>query len=141
MSFEIDFPVDPTLSKPNQKWLSAWFSRGEECSFPPEDIVKELSLYRPSKAVTLSRAEVTPSLSFSMSSPHTYTQISSWTHSQLVAESFVHHKEPVLTCTFEPSSILVDTTLLHSEFMNYFFPDELEVLILPGTYSISVEKN
>lgn len=122
-----------TVTARTQSWLGNWFSGGAEVPNPTSDVVAELNVYCPLTVITLYRAEVTHNVqTFGLL---TYNNPSSWTYDLNVATRLsAGRNSPVITTTVHPNQVLVDSTLLPHTFMKRFFPEEVEVILLPGIY-------
>ena len=64
-----------------------------------------------------------------------YNEPSSWTYDPDVAALLSTGRNlPLISTIVDSNQVLVDTTLLPRTFMRQFFPEEVEVVLMPGTY-------
>lgn len=110
------------VSAETQRWLGHWLSGGAEVSGPSPVVVSDLRPYRLATRSVLYRGELVPC-------GGVYALPTSWTHDASIAARF---GGTLLQLYCDPESTLVDTTRLPQSFMRHFFPDEAEVIALPG---------
>lgn len=130
------------ISEETEEWLGNWLSDGAEITDLPQVVVQELKPYRLTGPTKLYRAEVTYR---DVRELQAYTNCSSWSYSREMAKNFAEDRfhedgsEVIIISTIAlPKESLVDTTRLPTKFMNSFNKEELEVILLPGIYSLKL---
>ncbi len=123
-------------------WLAGWLSGGKEIKKLPEKIKEEI-LEKTNEDLLLYRGVLKSDL-FEVDGDNVFiifdNMPSSWTWNKEVAKRF--SSEVVIT-KVDRKNVLIDTTMLTKEFMNSMggFPDELEVILLPGKFLTNLHPN
>ena len=126
------------ISETTGEWLSHWLTNGADASQIPEGAVEELASFRPEEPIRLYRAEVTFPYII-LPGEVSYSGPSSWAYDYTVAQDFAEGgRGPIITTLVDPDQVLVDTTLLPEAFMSNFEGQEVEVILLAGTYEVEV---
>ena len=122
------------------KWLGGWLSGGLEIMDLPKVVIKECKPYllQTEKQVTLYKAVKDNDIIEDDLYKNRYP--SSWTYSFEVAANFNEGLDlGIIKLMASNSMVLIDTTNIDSNFIESKFsgfPEEEEVIILPGEYRI-----
>lgn len=141
MIFEIKMD-DYGFSEDTKEWLSGWLSGGKEITDLTSVVIKEtknyinhdnneqLLLYK-----ALTENDVLENEIISFKGP------SSWTHDLDMAYNFKSVDLPIVSALIGNSNILIDTVELDQNYISRTlggFPEEHEVILLPGTYRATI---
>jgi hypothetical protein len=127
------------FSHETQMWLSGWLSGGAEITTITPSIIKELEFYSlGEEPIVLYRGlkkqdEI-------VGNKIKFNFYSSWTYSMEIADDFADDGR-IACITVAPKDTLVDTTMISKEYLSFYlggFPEEMEVIVNPGTYEITL---
>jgi hypothetical protein len=131
--------IEPNFKINTIEWLGNWLSGGKELTILPQTIKKELNQYIPTDNIVLYRGLLTTDIIHNIENKQCikFEFVSSWTYDKQMALNF---GDKVIMTTFEPKHVIIDTTIVSSDFIMMKcsgFPDELECIIDVGIYEFS----
>jgi hypothetical protein len=137
MAYEYEF------SEETVTWLGGWLSGGLEITNLPEIVIKETSEYTNigyHNKTKLYRA-LKPNDKILNNTLISSFMPTSWTLSLEVAEKFKHENLPIIEIEITNANVLINTTELDVDYIVKKlggFPEEAEVILLPGYYRFEV---
>ncbi|MFS8159766.1 MAG: hypothetical protein ACMG6E_06060 [Candidatus Roizmanbacteria bacterium] len=132
------------FSEVTKEWLGGWLSGGKDITDLPTTVIAECQDYLPTDGHTLLYKALTKGDKLvkldGNNAIFIATNPSSWTYDFEMSKNF-KTEWPVVSISIGEASVLIDTTMLDPTYiMNTLggFPDEREVILLPGTYRVTI---
>ena len=131
--------MEPEFSQNAQKWLEKWMSEGKEKEILSDEIREEIinaKLVEFENQVILFRGSLKSDI-FEIEEDNVYIIFedlpSSWTLDKEVAKNF---SKAIISINITSDDVLIDSTILSYNYVENLggFPDEVEVILLPGKY-------